>query len=504
MAKPVTGSRIASLISGFETSVPNYTTSRPSSSSTGEGVSSTSKWKQTSKELEERISSIKKPQSDSTTSLNHGQQQQRQAPPVSPDKPVKMTATTPLAKSKSVAAEMHREVSNHVPLPALKPVQFQQQKFNAQPSEQQQSASPKQNHPPLKVAKTNSETKVSSPPESQVVDDMISQQNTPSIPAVSNTIVPSTSDHQPPLSPAPVPPPRTKISADAFKQDSLPLDAVRDLMINFSFADKVLSKEALNAATSPSENGSDLLSPVAMLSASPVSSGPFSPAVDGDVTDNDELSSSGGNTLGGSVSPNPASPHPIITIESSIPKSKLKGAHKKKSSSGFSPFKKRHSKSASSTSTISKQASSATLRPKWYDSIADPTERQKFLESLSKEERIRQEVSYEILTTEEDYVSDLKMILDVYVRPLKELKFKNPELTELFANLELILPVNQAFLVELQKCRTGPIMEGVGDVFLSVADFFKSYTMYCSNHSKAVTTLQKLLKSDQILKNFMN
>ncbi|KAI3630459.1 hypothetical protein MIR68_011894 [Amoeboaphelidium protococcarum] len=143
-------------------------------------------------------------------------------------------------------------------------------------------------------------------------------------------------------------------------------------------------------------------------------------------------------------------------------------------------------------------------RPKWYDLILDEVERERLLSSMNKDDKTRQEVSYEILSTEQDYINDLKLIVETYVKPIRDRKVKIPfELADLFSNIEQILPVNEAFLQELKHCRKDYLLEGVGNAFLAVADYFKLYTMYCGLHAKAMDSLQKALKADMPIKTFL-
>ncbi|KAI3648098.1 hypothetical protein MP228_005952 [Amoeboaphelidium protococcarum] len=143
-------------------------------------------------------------------------------------------------------------------------------------------------------------------------------------------------------------------------------------------------------------------------------------------------------------------------------------------------------------------------RPKWYDLILDEVERERLLSSMNKDDKTRQEVSYEILSTEQDYINDLKLIVETYVKPIRDRKVKIPfELADLFSNIEQILPVNEAFLQELKHCRKDYLLEGVGNAFLAVADYFKLYTMYCGLHAKAMDSLQKALKADMPIKAFL-
>lgn len=64
--------------------------------------------------------------------------------------------------------------------------------------------------------------------------------------------------------------------------------------------------------------------------------------------------------------------------------------------------------------------------------------------NLSKQEIKRQEVIYEIICTEADYIHDLEIILELYIRPLQKNKIVRPkDMSIIFSNLEQLIPVNQ-------------------------------------------------------------
>lgn len=63
---------------------------------------------------------------------------------------------------------------------------------------------------------------------------------------------------------------------------------------------------------------------------------------------------------------------------------------------------------------------------------------------LSKQEIKRQEVIFEIISTEADYIQDLETILELYIRPLQKSKLiRTKDMSIIFSNLEQVLPVNQ-------------------------------------------------------------
>ncbi|KAJ3307215.1 Myosin 10A, isoform D [Kappamyces sp. JEL0829] len=128
----------------------------------------------------------------------------------------------------------------------------------------------------------------------------------------------------------------------------------------------------------------------------------------------------------------------------------------------------------------------------WSDFMGGPEEVAKL--SLSKQEIKRQEVIYEIIATEADYIQDLETILELYIRPLQKSKLIRPkDMAIIFSNIEQVLPVNQELLRELEKKQTiNPVIESLGDIVIRVSDYLKMYTMYCSNHPYAVMKLQNV------------
>ncbi|KAI8813459.1 hypothetical protein BJ742DRAFT_431196 [Cladochytrium replicatum] len=105
----------------------------------------------------------------------------------------------------------------------------------------------------------------------------------------------------------------------------------------------------------------------------------------------------------------------------------------------------------------------------------------------------RQEVIYEVLVTEREYVRDLKIITELFLRRIREKGLLNHKgIAIVFSNVEQLVPVNMELLNYLEQRRRegfGSIRE-VGDVFLAVAPFFKIYNTYCGNQPEAVSFLR--------------
>ena len=120
------------------------------------------------------------------------------------------------------------------------------------------------------------------------------------------------------------------------------------------------------------------------------------------------------------------------------------------------------------------------------------------LSDLSSQERKRQEIMFEFINTEEQYVADVSVIIQVrtislsrtndnindtvheshqllvldiqsFLHPICERKLLAPsETSSLFSNLEAILPVNIALLNALQeRQKKNPLIQCLADVFLA-------------------------------------
>ncbi|CAG8655621.1 13678_t:CDS:10, partial [Dentiscutata heterogama] len=125
--------------------------------------------------------------------------------------------------------------------------------------------------------------------------------------------------------------------------------------------------------------------------------------------------------------------------------------------------------------------------PLWAG-IIDP----KILESISKEERKRQEAIYELISTEQIYLRDLQIIISVFYGPLQSL-LSEQELSILFCNIQDILLCNTAILSDLEQRQEEDsyFVSKVGDILLKHSEDLTLYTKYCGNQLNASKFLQK-------------
>ena len=96
--------------------------------------------------------------------------------------------------------------------------------------------------------------------------------------------------------------------------------------------------------------------------------------------------------------------------------------------------------------------------------------------NLSKQDIKRQEVIYEIISTEEDYVRDLEFIIEHYMRPLQKNKLiRDKDLAIIFSNIEQVLPVNQELHHALSAIQAkNPIINIVGDIIIRMVTMHNS------------------------------
>ena len=100
----------------------------------------------------------------------------------------------------------------------------------------------------------------------------------------------------------------------------------------------------------------------------------------------------------------------------------------------------------------------------------------------------------ELVATERSYVQRLRTLRDDYARPLREyaknkdtLIIPQYEAKTLFGNVDQIVPVNEAFLVDLEKM-VAPggreVVGGVGDVALKHFKQLRGFELYRQYYSK--------------------
>lgn len=129
------------------------------------------------------------------------------------------------------------------------------------------------------------------------------------------------------------------------------------------------------------------------------------------------------------------------------------------------------------------------------------------IDSISdKGERMRLQVINELLSTEKDYVSDLQLMIDVFLSPIrtKELLAK-ADLEIIFSNLETIRGVNEMLKNDLEKSVFMSLDSDilVGKIFITMSTFLKSYTDYVDRQDGSLQHVDKCKKKYPKFANFL-
>ncbi|KAJ1933700.1 hypothetical protein EC988_009036, partial [Linderina pennispora] len=136
----------------------------------------------------------------------------------------------------------------------------------------------------------------------------------------------------------------------------------------------------------------------------------------------------------------------------------------------------------------------AKTRMLWREGF---TPREMANNSLDERQVRRQEVIFEIIHTEADYIKDLRILVDIFVQPMRFLKVATPEQCDLmFGNIEEILvlheSINAAFM-ERQR-REYPVVSDIADELLPFVSQFKIYAKYICNQDNALRLVEELKK----------
>ena len=115
--------------------------------------------------------------------------------------------------------------------------------------------------------------------------------------------------------------------------------------------------------------------------------------------------------------------------------------------------------------------------------------------------RKRNEIANEIFRTEDTYVNQLQVLVDVYMKGLEELGesvISAAKLRSIFSDVKVILGYNNVILKMLtERMKTWYTSgQAVGDIFGKLADFLKTYTAYVNNYNESMNVLQ-----DQMMNN---
>ncbi|ORY00784.1 hypothetical protein K493DRAFT_298708 [Basidiobolus meristosporus CBS 931.73] len=130
-------------------------------------------------------------------------------------------------------------------------------------------------------------------------------------------------------------------------------------------------------------------------------------------------------------------------------------------------------------------------------------------QNMSEKDIKRQEIIFETIYTEEEYLADLRLIEKVFVIPLKEKEIIEKErvdsfLQDLFANIkELEVVHNRIVEALVARQNQNLVVQEIGDIYLCEIKAMEAYLEYGSNLVVAQRVLDKELKKNQNLVKYL-
>ncbi|KAH0813008.1 hypothetical protein GEV33_009781 [Tenebrio molitor] len=111
----------------------------------------------------------------------------------------------------------------------------------------------------------------------------------------------------------------------------------------------------------------------------------------------------------------------------------------------------------------------------------------------------KQNILTEILESEENYIRQLEVIMEFFIKPVKDRELlKSRDFDALFSDISTIYRINKELLGELKKSP-----HQVAKAFSSIAPFFKSYSFYASGFRRSLEVLQNCHRDNPKFANFL-
>lgn len=120
---------------------------------------------------------------------------------------------------------------------------------------------------------------------------------------------------------------------------------------------------------------------------------------------------------------------------------------------------------------------------------------------VHKEESKRQESIYEYIETEKAFVDDMTMVLDGYVKVLRESRvLTEAETNTIFSNLARVVEISTQFSSALneRQMSTNGVVDRVGDILLRELPTLREFAPFCSNLAGAVQFIQEKKKQSSV------
>ena len=132
-------------------------------------------------------------------------------------------------------------------------------------------------------------------------------------------------------------------------------------------------------------------------------------------------------------------------------------------------------------------------------------------EALRRLHAKRTNIVQEILWTEQSYVDTLKMVCDVFIKPLKEAAdagtpiVPERQIRVMFPEVQAILMVNVDLLGRLEeRVQQWSPTQTIGDVFLGMVNSLRVYVGLVNGYNTAVETINKLQQESPQVKAFLD
>ncbi|XP_072218107.1 intersectin-2a isoform X2 [Leuresthes tenuis] len=130
------------------------------------------------------------------------------------------------------------------------------------------------------------------------------------------------------------------------------------------------------------------------------------------------------------------------------------------------------------------------------------------LDTMTPQERKRQGYIHELIHTEETYVEDLELVLEVFYKPMSESgRLTEAEMAVIFVNWRELIMCNTKLLKALRVCKkTGgenmPV-QFIGDLLASELAHLQPYIRFCSCQLNAAALLQSRTHNQPDFKDFL-
>ncbi|KAL2918190.1 RHO1 GDP-GTP exchange protein 2 [Polyrhizophydium stewartii] len=157
------------------------------------------------------------------------------------------------------------------------------------------------------------------------------------------------------------------------------------------------------------------------------------------------------------------------------------------------------------TEEIDIAAQPAPPAASWHDSVAPH-----ILEATPPDERKRQEVIFELINGERDYVKDLESVMRIFMSPIstedivpegRRIEFING----VFLNIAELLRTNKALLLNLvSQQRNLVVSDGIGEAFLGQALSFEAYIDYGAKQPLAKALLDEEIAVNAKLSDYLD